>query len=273
MASTSEIHLLVQGSDKSRYEKAGVKTSGALTESAAEEILNLFVLVSPLHLPEVAGVVKAANRKKHLRGLFVEQGRDPHWVTTMLDRADLRTLKNTFVHSNPEVFQRVLQAWQMGAQDRLIADATIQEDILFVRTCSLETVEIPLRALKALKDAAREAVLEFEISTEGAYIYWPALDVHMNMETIRVARDPALKEEYKRERLDNDRQTGLAIKALRKKAGLRQSDIPGVSARQVRRIESGEARARIETLEHFARAHELSLNDYLNEISKVMIHP
>lgn len=270
MASTPDIHLLVQGSDRTRYEKAGVKTSGALTESAAEEILNLFVLVSPLHLRDVAGVVKAANRKKHLRGLFVEQGRDPHWVTTMLDRADLRTLRNTLVHSDPEVFQRVLQAWQMGAQDQLIADATIQENMLFVRTCSLETVEIPLEALKALKNAGREAVLDFEISTEGAYIYWPRLDAHINIETIQVARDPALREEYKRGRLDDDRRTGLAIKELRKKAGLRQSDISGVSARQVRRIEGGEARARTETLQHFARAHELTLNDYLNEISEVM---
>ena len=270
MASTSDIHLLVQGSDKSRYEKAGVRTSGELTESAAEEILNLFVLVSPLHLPDVAGVVKAANRKKHLRGLFVEQGRDPHWATTMLDRADLRTLRNTLVHSNPEVFQRVLQAWQMGAQDQLIADATIQENMLFVRTCSLETVEIQLEAIKALKNAARKALLDFEVSIEGAYIHWPRLDVHINMETIRVARDPALREEYQRERLEDDRQTGLAIKGLRKKAGLRQSDISGVSARQVRRIEGGEARARTETLEHFARAHELSLNDYLNEISEAM---
>lgn len=270
MASAPTIHLHVRGSDSTRYEKAGVEISEELTEEAAEEILNLFVLVSPLHLREVADVVKAANRKKHLRGLFVEQGRDPHWVTAMLDWADLRTLRNTLVHSDPAVFERVINAWNMDAKDKLIADATVQEDRLFVRTCALDTVEVELGALKPFADAAQADLLEFEVASDGAYIYWPGLDVHINLETIRVAKEPALKEKYQRARLDDDKRMGRAIKMLREESGLRQKDVEGVSPRQVRRIESGEVRARTSTLRHFAAAHDLSVNEYLNAIGEAM---
>jgi hypothetical protein len=270
MASAANIHLLVQGSDSKRYEREGVEISEHLTEEAAEGILNLFVLVSPLHLRDVADVVKAANRKKHLRGLFVEQGCDPHWATAMLDWADLRTLRNTLVHSDPVVFERVINAWNMDAKDKLIADATVQEDRLFVRTCALDTVEVELRALKPFVDAAGEDLLEFEIASDGAFIHWPSLDVHIDLESIRVAKDPVLKEKYKRARLQDDQALGRAIKILREKAGLRQKDIVGVSARQVRRIENGGVRARTETLRQFALAHDLDLNDYLNSLGEVM---
>ncbi len=270
MATATQPHLLVRGSEAKRYEKLGIEVSSELSERAAEEILNLFVLVSPLQLCDVAGVVKAANRKKHLRGLFVEQGRDPHWVTAMLDRADLRTLKNTLVHSDPQVFERVLNAWSMEAQDQLVADATVQEEVLFIRTCALETIEIEMRQLKPFKKAKSEEMLHFEVASDGAYVYWPRLDVHLDVETVRIAKDPDLQEKYRRERIENDRRLGQAIRELRKKAGLRQKDIDGVSARQVRRIENGEARARTKTLRCFAEAHEMGLNDYLNEIAESM---
>ena len=200
----------------------------------------------------------------------MEQGRDPHWVTAMLDRAELRTLRNTLVHSDPAVFERVLKAWKMGAQDQLIADATILEDLLFVRTCALETVEVELQELKPLRKASREALLSFEVDQDGAALYWPELDVHLDLEAIQVARDPSLRQKYQRERLVDDQLMGKAIKAIREEAGLRQSDIEGVSPRQIRRIENGEVRARSTTLKSFAEAHGLSFNDYLNRLSEKM---
>ncbi len=270
MTTATQPHLLVRGSEAKRYEKLGIEVFSELSERAAEEILNLFVLVSPLQLCDVADVVKAANRKKHLRGLFVEQGRDPHGVTAMLDRADLRTLKNTLVHSDPQVFERVLNAWSMEAQDQLVADATVQEEVLFIRTCALETLEIEMRKLKPFKKAKIEEMLDFEVASDGAYVYWPQLDVHLDVETVRIAKDPKLQEKYKRERIENDCRMGRAIRKLRKASGLRQKDISGVSARQVRRIEQGEVRARTKTLRCFAEAHGMSLNDYLNDVGEMM---
>lgn len=113
-------------------------------------------------------------------------------------------------------------------------------------------------------------MLDFEIYSEGAYIHWPGLNVHLGMEAIRVACDPELKHQYQRERLKDDHDTGLAIRTLREEAALRQSDIEGVSNRQVRRIEQGEVRARTATLNYFAEAHGLELNAYLNALGEAM---
>ena len=63
---------------------------------------------------------------------------------------------------------------------------------------------------------------------------------------------------------------GRAIKAFRTEDKLRQRDIEGISTRQVRRIEKGEVRPRTDTLRHFARAHGLSLNEYLNRLAEKM---
>ena len=167
-------------------------------------------------------------------------------------------------------FQRVLKAWSMGAQDQLIANATVQEGLLLVRSCALDTIKIETAKLKPLRGAESEDLLDFEVASDGAYIYWPRLDVHIDLESIRVAGNPELKQQFQRERLKDDKCLGLAINFLRKKAGLRQTDIEGVSSRQVRRIENGEVRARTSTLDHFARAHGVELNDYLNTLSEVM---
>lgn len=270
MSAATDIHLLAPRDDRERFERTGVQVVQELTESAAEEIKNLFVLVSGLQLPEVATVVKAANRKKHLRGLFVEQPRDPNWVPAMLDRADLRTLRNTVVHADPSVFERILNAWRLGAQNELIADATVQGDILFVRTCALDTIEMELSDLESLQGAGSDELVELEVSTDGAYIRWPELDVDIDLETIRVVRDPELREEFQKRRLDDEQRMGRAIRALRIEDELRQRDIEGISTRQVRRIEKGEVRPRTDTLRHFAKAHGLSLNEYLNRLAEAM---
>lgn len=267
MTTTTDIHLLTRVDDE-RFDRIGIRVVHELTESAIEEIKNLFVLVSGLELPDVAGIVKAANRKKHLRGLFVEQPRDPNWVPTMLNRADLRTLRNTVVHGDPIVFERILNAWRLGAQQELIADATVQGEILFVRNCALDTIEIEAEKLKPLRDAATDELVALEVSTDGAYIHWPNLDVDIDLETIRVTKDPELREEFQKKRLEDERRMGEAIKTLRTESELRQKDIEGISPRQVRRIEKGEVRPRTETLRHFATAHELSLNEYLNRLAE-----
>lgn len=269
-STTADIHLLAPRGDRERFEQTGVHVVHELTETAVEEIKNLFVLVSALQLPDVADVIKAANRKKHLRGLFVEQHRDPNWVPAMLDRADLRTLRNTIVHSDPVVFERILNAWRIGAQDELVADATIQDELILVRTCSLETIEINVEELKPLREATREELTDYEVALDGAHIHWPELDVHIDLETIRVARNPQLRDEFRKQRLEERRQLGAAIRKLREEAGLRQKDIDGISPRQVRRIEKGEGKPRTDTLRHFAQAHDSSLNAYLNDLADLM---
>ncbi|MBA2663237.1 MAG: DUF2442 domain-containing protein [Bradymonadaceae bacterium] len=267
MATTTGISLLTDRENQKRFKDSGMRVIDHLSVEEAKTTKKLFVLCKSLALPQIADVITAANGAKHLLGLLVEQDRDLGWITIMLDRANLRMLRNTFVHDDMQVFERVLNAWRIGAQGELIADATIQGTLLFVRSASLDTLEVDVRSLKALKAAAHEDLVAFEVARDGSHIHWPSLDVHLDLESLRVALDPQLQTKFKAERLKHDELLGQAIKWLRGELGLSQSEIEGVSARQVRRIEQG-AQPRSETLELMAHAHGLTLNAYLNKLSQ-----
>jgi hypothetical protein len=266
MATPFEMNILTHRDQKQHLERPGVRVIDHLTLEEAEKTPNLFVLYNAMDLPEVADVIRVANRAKHLRGLLVEQDHDLQWIITMLERANLRTLRTTLVHDKPEVFERVLNAWRLGAQDELIADATVQKSVLFVRSCALSTFEIPVADIKWLREASDDELRDIEVAEDGAHIYWPQLDIHLDLESLRVVLEPELRTRFSAERLKHNELMGLAVKSLRREASLRQTDVDGVSARQIRRIEEG-AVPRSETLVLLARAHGWSLNEYLNRIS------
>ncbi|MBX3443254.1 MAG: hypothetical protein KF774_12680 [Planctomyces sp.] len=49
---------------------------------------------------------------------------------------------------------------------------------------------------------------------------------------------------------------------------MKQADIPGITDRQLRRVEHGEQAASKSTLDALARAHSLSLADYVARLAK-----
>ena len=211
--------------------------------------------------------VREASRRHVLRALLVHADVEPRWVTQMLDQADLRTLRNLLVHRGPPVPCRLIHAWRLGAQDHLIADAVVVKDRLLVLSCALERFELPFGRLSALATIPEEARTKLEVADDGAYIYWPDADVHLDLETIRVTLDPKAREQALAEKLRHDRRLGRGTAKLRQEKGLRQTDIHGVSARQVRRIEAGEFFPRVDTLRRMAEAHGMSLAGYLDAVA------
>jgi len=65
---------------------------------------------------------------------------------------------------------------------------------------------------------------------------------------------------------------GKAITTLRKKHKLRQSDIIGLSERQVSRIEKGEGSTKADTLRLFAKAHGMEFDAYLDAVANAIGH-
>ena len=53
---------------------------------------------------------------------------------------------------------------------------------------------------------------------------------------------------------------------------MNQSDITGLTDRQVRRLEEGNTVPHIDTLKKLAVAHEMSIDDYLKELAKRARH-
>ena len=66
--------------------------------------------------------------------------------------------------------------------------------------------------------------------------------------------------------------TGLAIAKLRLRMGMKQSQIEGLSERQVRRIEKGEGTT-YEALRRLASAHRMDLESYLRELAANVSDP
>ncbi len=229
-----------------------------------------FVFTPASGLEIVAQLVHAANSAHRLRALFVRADVECTWFLTMFERANLRTLRNTLVHTDPVVPQRVIRAWQVGAQDRLIADATVSDDRLLVRSCALESFDVSFSDIPALARLPESERAEFVIDEDGSYLHWEASDTHVGLETIRFAIDPAFRETALLSKLAFDQRFGRAVRAVRAEHGLRQSDVPGLSARQVSRIEAGSGTPRPATLRKMAAAHSMDVSEYLDRIAEAI---
>jgi hypothetical protein len=231
------------------------------------KLRNVFVLCSAMRLPEVSDFVSSVNRQHRLRALFVRQDTDPTWLPQLLERANLRTIRNMLVHGDYSVPMRVLSAWEHGGQDELIANATVVDDKLLLVSCALDTLEVSFDALPALKRVPVNARGSFVISEDGSYIHWPEPDIHLDLDAIKSAVDPGWRARASAIRLSQNKRYGEAIAAVRKKYGLRQGDIPDLSERQVRRIETG-GPITAAALRSLAAAHKLSLDEYLSLVAE-----
>lgn len=237
-----------------------------------ESAINLFVLASATGLPEIADIVRSANQKHHLRVLFIREDIDPTWMPQMFDRANLRVMRNTLVHTNSVVPKRVMNAWTMGAQEQLIADATVIGDRLLVLSCAMEKLEVPFDYLPALKQISINDRSNFTIDDDGSCLYWEDADIHLDLEAFRCATTPEWKQKFEALKSEHNQVFGKAIASLRKRHKLRQSDIIGLSDRQVRRIEQGEGSTKVDTLRLFAKAHSMELDAYLDAVASAISH-
>ncbi|MGV8083750.1 MAG: helix-turn-helix domain-containing protein [Coriobacteriia bacterium] len=226
-----------------------------------------FVFASASELVPVAELVRKVSSIHRLGALFVRADVDCTWFLPMFEKANLRTLRNTIVHTDPAVPQRVVNAWQVGAQDKLIADATVSDGRLFVRSCALDSFDIGFGDLPALARLPEEERINFTIDEDGSFLHWDWNDIHVGLEMIRSAGDPDFRDASRLQRLTLNRRFGIAVRDVREKRGLRQADIAGLSARQVSRIESGAGAPRYETIQKIARAHSLTVQQYLDAIA------
>ena len=232
----------------------------------AGRVRNVFVLVPATGLPDVSEFVSVANRRHQLRALLVRDDVQPSSIPQMFERAGLRMMRNTVVHSDPSLPRRVLSAWTHNAQDQLIAKASVSKDCLFVLSCALQPYEIAFDAMAALKRIPVAERANFSVDEDGSYIHWPHPDIHIDLDAIRVAIDPEERAKAQAAKALHDGRYGAAIAKLRLEKNLKQTDIEGLSERQVRRIEKGEGTT-YEALRRLAAAHQMDLEEYLREVA------
>lgn len=236
-------------------------------QESAGHARNVFVLVSATELPHVSDFVSAVNRRNQLRALMVRDDVEPSSIPQMFERAHLRMTRNTIVHSDDSVPRRVLTAWAHHAQDQLIAKASVSKDLLFVLSCALQPYEVAFDDMAALKCIPKTERERFIVDEDGSYVHWPGPDIHVDLDAIRVAVDPTARAKAVAAKARQDARYGAAIARFRLAKGLKQSEIEGLSERQVRRIEKGEGTSS-EALRRLAAAHRMDLDEYLREVAE-----
>jgi hypothetical protein len=267
----SEITVLVHGpgSEELLPKEKGLHVVRHPRLQIAERALNVFVLVTATGLPDVSDFVSVANRRHQLRALFVRDDTNARWLPHWFERAGLRTLRNTLVHSDATVPRRVLTAWLHGAQNELIADASAAGDQLFVISCALDRYEVPFDKVPAMKFIPKAQRSTFEVDEDGSYIHWTGPDIHVDLDAIRAVINPEWRAKAEVAKATRNQRYGAAIAKLRAAKGLKQSDIEGLSDRHVRRIEKGEGTTS-EALRRLAKAHGMTLDKYLEDVATVL---
>jgi uncharacterized protein DUF2442 len=266
-----EMTVLVHGTGSEALlpEEKGLHVVRRPRLQIAARALNVFVLVPATDLPDVSAFVSVANRRHQLRVLFVRDDTNARWLPYWFERAGLRTLRNTLVHSDAIVPRRVLTAWLHGAQSELIADASVADDRLFVISCALDRYELPFDDVPAMTSIPKAQRSTFEVDEDGSYIHWPGPDIHVDLDAIRAAIDPEWRARADVAKTTRNQRYGAAIAKLRVAKRLKQSDIEGLSDRHVRRIEKGEGTTS-EALRRLAEAHGMSLSEYLREVATML---
>jgi hypothetical protein len=178
-----------------------------------------------------------------------------------------------------EVAKRIKSAWEWEAEDELIAIAVLAKDIastsedaLFVMGCDLKTWEIPFKSLSCFNQVSPSERGNFEIDEDGSYLYWKNLDLYLDLEDFKTAVDPDFKAQLLAEKQEYGKSFGRAIAIVRKAHKLNQDAIDGISDRHLRRIENEGQQPTLDVLKKLAKAHRISLEDYLAEVNEALVN-
>lgn len=208
----------------------------------------------------------------------------PNWVDTetrylvVLDvpeQAVLRLASRLRLHKpdrrlhvcrDPSVVKRLVIALKRPAPWEGILDAYVLQDSLVMVLGDMSVRTFPVGRLPKVRQFEPDVVRRFEIDSSGSYLHWPDPDVHMGPSQMLQAVDPAhlADVEIRRYEIENVSQALLDMRHGRQ---LKQTEIPGLSERHVRRLEKEEIRLTVDAANKFARAFELKLAEFMDELS------
>jgi hypothetical protein len=220
-----------------------------------------FVQTARRHVRNTPAIFLSFDFKRHALESFIAA------QTFAVLVARLRSKFDPYVAPDAASVRRLIHARRIDATDRLIASASIEDGNLIVWSCEPKRYEVPLREIPALSALGAEQLAKLEVSSSGSRIHWQDGDVDVNLDTVRAVTDPAVRQAHEAEARREAAAYSSAIRQLRLERGLKQSDVEGLTARQVRRLEAGDTVPHIGSLRKLAAAHQMVVQDYLNELA------
>ena len=170
--------------------------------------------------------------------------------------------------SMAELIRRVVSGMANADGGRSIVDAWIEDEQLVLLSPLFVRLNVPLEKLSRFIGTGKSKASAFEIDEDGRFLFWPHSDAHLGWTQFQQIVDPASAIVDIKKTKQFNQMYGAAIRSLRESRNLKQSEIEGITDRQLRRVEKGDQAVSTPTLESLAKAHSLSLSDYLNELSK-----
>lgn len=186
---------------------------------------------------------------------------------TQLARKGAGKQPDLFISTDIETVRRVIAAHAMGAERELIASASVQDGILSVWSCEPRLYQCPVSDIAALAGLSAGGTRALEVSSSGSRVHWDDGDVDLDLDAIRQHADPEVRKAAESKYRADALQYGKAIRQLREDHGLRQNQIPGLSDREVRRLEQGVVLPHSRTLKKLATAHGYSVGEYMNALA------
>ena len=168
---------------------------------------------------------------------------------------------------DPLVVKRLVIALTRPAPWEGILDAYVLEESLVVVLGDMSAREFPIGKLPKVRGFEPAALGHFVIDSAGSYLYWPDRDVHMGPSQMLQAVDPMYLSDVEIRRYEMER-VSVVLRAMRNSRQLKQTEIPGLSERHVRRLEKENVRLTVDAATKFASAYELTLAEFLDELSE-----
>jgi len=179
----------------------------------------------------------------------------------------------TYLNKSVDRFaERLIIGLDSSDGDNRILDAWWEESTFVVVSPSGEgfrKLRVPLGKLPVLAECSKEARYNFNIDEDGVFIYWPEEDIHLGWEQFEQAVDKQSCLKAKQQSDEFNRAYGAAIRKTRETHKLLQSNIKGLTPRQLRRIETGQCRATYNALCKLAQAHGMSISEYLGKLAEL----
>ena len=221
----------------------------------------------------VAEAAKKAREVGRARHLVFSEGMPIESLASRLPQLAIRDAHRIHVaregdpESISEILYRLVSAMAQPREAPTILDAWVEGEELVLISPSFERLSVPLKKLEKYIGKTKTKIRRFEIDEDGRFLHWPHADAHLGWEQMMQIVDPTTAVLAKERSGDFNRQYGAAIRSLREEAGLRQAAIAGLTERHLRRIEQGQQAATSAALKSLAKAHGMSIDEYMKELA------
>ncbi len=171
--------------------------------------------------------------------------------------------------SEAELLYRLVSGLAEYDRSSAVVDAWLEGEELVLLSPSFNRMVVPFEKLTRFLGSDLSKFAEFEIDEDGSFVYWPHADVHLGWKQLQQIIDPTAAIEDVKKSKDFRERYGNAIRSLRESSGLRQSDVKGLTSRQLRRIEHGEQIVSRKALEALAESHQVPVEEYMKKLAAI----